>query len=221
MDKFEMILIAGIAITILLCMLICVFLVEFILTKKEITSLENNKPNDRKKRRGWRRELRILENKKHNKLKYMLFSLLGALLIGGASGYAKYYQSTTISDVDTDNIVYSYYLLDQMEQEIKDIDNKSDQKSFANIHTLAVSISSFSSKKGSDRSVEEAQLLLNKYYAQVGQLGVNLSSENVNELKKDKEKQTGYLDDITRVRGTQKKVLAYYKIDEASLKEKK
>ncbi|MGX7024916.1 hypothetical protein [Vagococcus hydrophili] len=221
MDKFEIILIAGIAISILLFILMITSIIQFILVKKELKTLEINKPKDRKKRRSWKKQRRLLENNKSKKMRYILFSLLGTLIIGGATGYAKYYQSTTISEQDTDNIVYGYYLLEQLEQQIKNIGKEDDKKVSDNIHTLAVSTSSFASKRGSDRSVEEAQILLNQYYARIGQLGVNVSSQNFSELKKDKKKQDEYLDDIKTVRNAQKKVITYYKIDEASLKEKK
>ena len=41
------------------------------------------------------------------------------------------------------------------------------------------------------------------------------------ELKQSTERQKEYLDDIKRIKITQKKVIDYYKIDESSLKEKK
>lgn len=221
MNKFEIILIVGVAVTILLFILMIVSFLQLIMTNKSLKILLSSRPKDRKKRRRWKKEVHYLESNKSKKLRNGLFALLGALIIGGGSGYTKYYQATTVSDGDTDNIVYSYYLLNQIEQQIKDIDKNDDKKAYANVHTLAVSLSSFASKKGSDRSVKEAQVLLNQYYARVGQFGINLSSQNITELKKDKEKQKDYLADIDRVKQTQKKVITYYKIDESSLKEKK
>ncbi|MEG0256530.1 MAG: hypothetical protein RR554_11265 [Vagococcus sp.] len=221
MSTFDIVLIVGISVSILLFILMMVSLVQFIISKKNVTALQNGKPKDRKKRRKWKREVRQAENQKSKKLRLTLFSFLAFLIFGGASGYAKYYQATTITDEDTENIVYAYYLLDQLEQQIKDIDGKSEKKASDNIHSIAVSLSSFASKKGSNQSVEEAQILLNQYYARVGQFGVNVSSQNFEALKKDKEKQAEYLDDIKVVRQTQKKVIDYYKIDESSLKEKK
>lgn len=221
MDKFEIILIAGISISIILFILMIVSLIQFILAKKEIKKLIANKPKNKKKRRRWKQNVLKLENNKSKKLKYMLFSLLGTIVIGGASGYAKYYQSTTISGQDIDNIVYGYYLLENVEEQINKIDKNNDKKGSDNLHTLGISLSSFASKKGSEKGVEEAQVLLNQYYSRVGQFGVNLSSQNFEELKKSKEKQSEYLEDIKRVKITQKKVIDYYKIDESSLKEKK
>lgn len=221
MSTFDIVLIVGISVSILLFILMIVSLIQFIISKKNVKALQNSKPKDRKKRKKWKREVRQAENKKSKKLRTTLFSFLAFLIIGGGSGYAKYYQSTTITDEDTENIVYAYYLLDQTEQQLKAIDGKSEKKVSENIHTLAVSLSSFASKKGSGQSVEEAQVLLNQYYARVGQFGVNLSSQNFEALKKDKAKQQEYLEDIKTVKKSQKKVIDYYKIDESSLKEKK
>ncbi|MFW7431144.1 hypothetical protein [Vagococcus carniphilus] len=221
MDKFELILIIGVSISILLFILTIVSLIQFIFAKKKIKELTLSKPKDRKKRKRWKKEKRLAENQKSKKMRYVLFSLLATLIIGGGTGYAKYYQATTISDQDTDNIVYGYFLLEQIEQQIKNIDKQDDKKASENIHTLAISLSSFASKKGSDKSVEEAQILLNQYYARIGQFGINISSQNIEALKKDEEKQQEYLNDIETVKKAQKKVISYYKINESSLKEKK
>lgn len=221
MNQFEIVLIIGISISILLSILVVISLIQFLNAKSNIKKLNNCKPKNRKKKKRWKKELNFEENKKSKKLRVFLFSFLGTLLVGGGTAYAKYYQATVISDQDTDNIVYSYYLLEQIEDQIKNIDKSNDKKTSDNIHNLAVSISSFASKKGSDRSKKDAQILLNQYYARVGQFGVNISSQDFDELKKDKEKQADYLDDIKNVKKTQKKVIQYYKIDESSLKEKK
>lgn len=221
MDTFEIILIVGIAISILLFILMVTSIFLLVSAKKNLKKLENCKPKDRKKRKRWKRDVRAAENKKSKQVRFVLFSLLGTLLIGGGTGYAKYYQATTISEQDTDNIVYGYYLLDQLEDQVKQVDKQNEKKASENIHTIAVSMSSFASKKGSDRSKEDAQIILNQYYARLGQLGINVSSQNFSELKKDKAKQDEYLEDIKNVRVTQKKVIKYYKIDESSLKEKK
>lgn len=217
----EIILIAGISLSILLLILSGVYLFQFILSKKEIKKLSKDRPKDKKKRRRWKRKVNELENKKTKKLRGFIFSLLATLIIGGGSAYAKFYIATNISDEDTDNIVYGYFLLDQLEQQIKDIDKGNEQKVNKNVHVLSVSISSFSSKKGDNRGVEEAQILLNQYYSKLGQFGLNMTTQNMTELRESKEKQEECLADIKTVKTAQKKVMDYYKIDESSLKQKK
>lgn len=221
MATFDIILIAGISATILLLILMIVSFIQVFLVNREYSALEKAKPKSKRRRRRWRRALDEIEDKRSKKIRITLFSLLAALLIGGGTGYAKYYQSTTISEQDIDNIVYGYYLLEQIEEQIQGISETSDQKSEENIHTLAVSLSSFASKKGSDRSTVDAQILLNQYYARIGQFGVNISSQNFKELKETPDKQEEYLNDIATIKKTQKKVIDFYKIDEKSLKSKK
>ena len=221
MATFDIILIAGISATILLLILMIVSFIQVFLVNREYSALEKAKPKSKRRRRRWRRALDEIEDKRSKKIRITLFSLLAALLIGGGTGYAKYYQSTTISEQDIDNIVYGYYLLEQIEEQIQGISETSDQKSEENIHTLAVSLSSVASKKGSDRSTVDAQILLNQYYARIGQFGVNISSQNFKELKETPDKQEEYLNDIATIKKTQKKVIDFYKIDEKSLKSKK
>ncbi len=98
--------------------------------------------------------------------------------------------------------------------------SENDEKLNANIHTLAVRMASFSSKKGSDRGTKESQLLLNRYYARMGQLGVNLASQKAEVLKEDQELLQSYTQDIERVEESQNKVLAFYQVDEKSLAQK-
>ncbi|MGO3732934.1 MAG: hypothetical protein ACTJHC_07105 [Vagococcus sp.] len=156
MNTFEIIIIVGIAITILLFILTLVSIIKLFVVKRSIKTLENNRPRDKRKKRRWKKTLALEKKNKTKWVKTSLFSLIGTVLIGAGAGYAKFYQATNISEQDTDNIVYGYYLLDQMEEQLKDIEKKNDNKSASNIHKIAVSLSSFASKKGSDRSVEEA-----------------------------------------------------------------
>ncbi|MBO0429555.1 hypothetical protein JZO82_10315 [Vagococcus fluvialis] len=221
MDTFGIILITGMVITILLFILMLIFLIQFIFAKKSLKKLEKGRLKSRKKKKYWSRDIKALSVRKTKKIKYFIFCLIGFLSIGSGTAYIKYYQSTNISGQDIDNIVYSYYLLEQIEEQINKIDETNEKKSANNIHTLAISLSSFASKKGSDKSVVEAQILLNKYYAVIGQFGVNLSSQNFQELKSNKDKQNEFLDDILVVKKLQQEVIKYYKIDESSLKAKK
>lgn len=221
MDTLEIILIVGIVVTILLFILLIVYLSQFVTTRKKYKELATKKIKNKRKRRRLKRELEEYQEKSSKKLKGFLFSFLGFVLFTGGTGYAKFYQSTTISEYDIDNIVYGYYLLEQIEQQIIDIDSNDEKKTSENIHTLAVSLSSFSAKKGSDKGRMEAQILLNQYYSKIGQFGVNISSQNFSELKANKEKQEEYLGDIEKVKSNQNKVIEYYKIDESSLKSKK
>lgn len=221
MDTLEIILIVGIAVTILLFILLIVYLIQFIVARKKCKELATRKVKNKKKRKRLKLELEGYQEKSAKKLRGFLFSLLACILLASGTGYTKFYQATTISEYDIDNIVYGYYLLEQMEQQIIDIDSNDEVKTSENIHTLAISLSSFSAKKGSDKGRKEAQILLNQYYSKIGQFGVNISSQNFEELKENKEKQEEYLSDIAKVKTNQNKVIEYYKIDETSLKSKK
>lgn len=140
MNTFEIIIIVGIAITILLFILTLVSITKLIITKKSIKILERSRPKDKRKKRRWKKELSLEKKNKSKWLKTSLFSLMSALLISAGAGYTKFYQATNISEQDTDNIVYGYYLLGQMEEQIQDIEKKNENKSASNIHKIAVSL---------------------------------------------------------------------------------
>ena len=221
MNNFEIVLIIGVSLTILLFILLISLLIRYIYLKSNEKKLSKARPRNRKKVKRWKLNLKQLEDKKAKVLRNMLFSLLAVFIIGGGTGYAKYYQSTTISEQDIDNIVYGYYLVEQITEQLNEIDSLEEKKASENIHTLGIALSSYSSKKGSDRSTEEAQILLNKYYARIGQFGLNISSQNFLDLKENEAMQKDYLEDLKKISEIQNKVITYYKIDESSLKSKK
>lgn len=179
------------------------------------------KPKAKSSKKKWRRQRSRYEKAKQRHLKTGLALLVVTLVVSGIGGYAKYYQMTNMTAADTENIVTGYYLIDQMTEQLTTIEgNDNEEKVNANIHALAVRMASFASKKGSDRGTKESQLLLNRYYARMGQVGINLASQKASILIEDKALLESYLQDLKRVEESQNKVLSFYKIDEKSLSQK-
>ncbi len=220
-DTLDLVIVGGLALAIIFLVIMIFSLIQIFVKKQAIKRKQAEKPKDRKKRRRWNKELKRLEISKKRNVKWLIISLFISLVAGGGTGYTKYYQATNLTDEDTDNIVYGYYLLTQMEEQIKTLDKQSGKKKQNNIHELSLQMASFSAKKASDKGKKDAQVLLNRYYARTGQTGINLSAQNFDELKGSQEKKDEFLTDIKNVEVVQKEVLAYYKINESSLNTKK
>lgn len=205
--------------------IICLILViaAFVATFQTASQLKQlgGKPKARSSKKKWRRQRSRYEKAKQRHLKTGFALLAVTLVVSGIGGYAKYYQMTNMTAADTENIVTGYYLIDQMTEQLTTIEgNDNEEKANANIHALAVRMASFASKKGSDRGTKESQLLLNRYYARMGQVGINLASQKASVLIEDKALLESYLQDLDRVEESQNKVLSFYKIDEKSLSQK-
>lgn len=214
MTVFDWVLVIGVSITILLFISLCVFLFRGIGLSKKIRTIEKSKKKGKKKKK----ELRGLLSKKKKNSRIIFFSLISMLMFGGSTFYAKWYQSTNLQDVDMDNLVFGYYLLDQMGKQFDSVGSEDSKKIEENIHSLALKISAFSSKSGSDKGTKESQVLLNRYYSRFGQFGVNVASQNYDDIKNNVDE---YKDDIKDIKSVQKKALDYYKINEESLKQSK
>lgn len=219
----EWVILISASLAILSVIMFFIFFTSFLRTKGQLKIVKGNKPKKRRSQRKWRRDLKALDEQQSSSRKGFSLFLLLLIISVAVGGYTKFYQMTNMTEVDTNNIVSGYYLIEQTEaQLIKVSKDEGEEKQLSeNIHTLAVRMASFSAKKGNDRASEEGQHLLNRYYARMGQFGVNLSSQNYQELATKAELMKDYMDDIVRVQKAQKALLDFYKINEASLSEKK
>ncbi|MBP1040164.1 hypothetical protein I6N95_03975 [Vagococcus sp. BWB3-3] len=220
MINLDWLIIGAISLGIICLLLLILSFAASLRARSQLRKL-GGKPTGRSAKKKWRRQKNRYTKTQKSAFKSGSWLLLMTLVISGIGGYAKYYQMTNMTAADTENIVTGYYLLDQMTEQLNAIESsENDEKLNANIHTLAVRMASFSSKKGSDRGTKESQLLLNRYYARMGQLGVNLASQKAEVLKEDQELLHSYIQDIERVEESQNKVLAFYQVDEKSLAQK-
>lgn len=220
MINLDWIIIGAISLGILCLLLMVVTFAGMLQARGRLKQL-GTKPKGSSSKKRWRRQKNRYSQLQKKRLKSTIGLLITTLVISGIGGYAKYYQMTNMTAADTENIVTGYYLIEQMTEQLNGLEgSENDEKINSNIHTLAVRMASFSAKKGSDRGTKESQLLLNRYYARMGQLGVNLASQKAQGLKADQDLLQSYLQDIERVEESQTKVLTFYKVDKKSLAQK-
>lgn len=156
------------------------------------------------------------------KKRLIVFLFIFSLLTFGSAGiasYISYYQSINLSQKDSENVVKGYYLINDIESELlkakdKSIDNK---KATQNIQNLSNSMASFGGMRASDKNKEDGQLILNRYYNIIKEIGVNISSQP-QDFYGNAELTDEFVNDLKRAKDYQKEVIKYYKVNEDELK---
>ncbi|WP_314067031.1 hypothetical protein [uncultured Vagococcus sp.] len=223
MEILDMVMLTGLSLGILFFFLILVTIVSRVFTGKKMKEAERLKPKRRTRIRKWRRDLQRLAELKSKQGKRLIFLIVLMVISVSMAGYSKFYQLTNMTAGDSETIVTGYYLLDKAAEQINErLAGKIDGiKLNENIHNLSIRMASYAAKRANNSASTEGQQQLNRYYAQVGQLGVNLASEQFLDDESGVESLSNFLEDIDNAQKTQKQVLNFYKVDETSLKEKK
>ena len=193
------------------------FLALFVVYKKKYKHLASEKVKSKSKKRARRKELKQLAKvKKRSLIAFITFFIL-ALGLGSASGYTSYYQAVNLSDKDSKSVVSAYYLLEDFDKELQKAEKaENKEKSVDNIRSLSGRMASYGVLKASHLNKEEGQIVLNRYYNVVKELGVNGSSQ-ASEIVENKEMLETFRKDIKKAKTYQAEVFKFYKVDEKSL----
>ena len=144
-----------------------------------------------------------------------------ALLSALASSYLVYYQATNLSDEDMGNIIDGYYYLLDLEQELEAFQGeKMEPEHTKTLNFLVISLAGYSVKSASTLNTVEGQRLLNRYYKEMAEFGINVSRRS-DSLTEDSELVTESLADLEKVQGHQANVLKFFKVNEEALKAQK
>lgn len=128
---------------------------------------------------------------------------------------------TNLSSVDSNIIVQSYFIADEMEKTMISLQNGADigktKEKLMELSSLMVTYGSSTPENGLSK---EGQQLMKRYYVQLRDYGTNiysLSAEQLNEPKKI----ISYIEDLKSIKQTQKKVFKQFSVNETALKQKK
>lgn len=175
-------------------------------------------PKNKKKRKRWKRAQQELNAQRSRQRNGWITFLLLALLAGGGSFYTRYYQQYHLQSEDSEAIVQSYYLLDELTTQLKELETgTTPQKNYKNIHELSGRLGSYGLRKAFEGLTEDNQKLLNRYFVLLRELGVNLNGQKLEGLQNTETIQ-GYLTDIEKAQESQAKVFKQFKVNEAALK---
>lgn len=216
-DKLDWLIISGISLTIITLVLFIFSLIHYFIMGKEIKKLDKNKKKYKRKMDRWKTKRKRLIKTRKAYLTSSLLLILVMILIGGSTGYARFYQMTNLSKQDTETFALSYYLIDKLEEHVEKSSEENNEKMDNNIQELAQELASFSSKKASNKFGQEGQVLLNKYFTQIGQLGINIGSQNYSEQLELEGTLDDTLSDVSKIKVLQKQLIDKFEIKTATL----
>ncbi|MCI0129706.1 MULTISPECIES: hypothetical protein [unclassified Vagococcus] len=197
---------------------LCYFIFRLISLRKNLKTLDKSKPKGKKAKRNKKRQKIALSRKKQSILILFIVSLVSSLIFFGSSAYIRYYQAMNLTPEDSKSIVTSYYLIRDFEDQLNLLkDKKDDQtKLEQNIRQLSTSMASYGTKKANTLNSVDGQLVLNRYYNSVKQLGMNASTQTKN-FYGNSELVNQFLKDIQGAKDYEGDVFKYYKVDKAVL----
>lgn len=196
-----------------------IYLFSLLKTQKRLKKLKKNKPKNKKKRKKWVRQRKKGERQRKKQLRLVLFFIIGSLICGATAAYSRYYQATNLGEKDSDAIIQGYHLINGIQKQLDQIDDKKyEVKIQKNLYDLSARLSSYGARNADRRLSPEGQLLLNRFYANMKELGLNINNQSVDSLR-NKKIMDGYDSDLTKAKQNQEKVFTYFHIDERALTE--
>ncbi|PZL74889.1 hypothetical protein CI088_06395 [Enterococcus plantarum] len=218
MSIIDWILVIGIALTIVALLGSAYFLVQILGAQQQIERLKNRRIKNKKKKRVVASKSQQLIKKRKRSLLLCLISLLLTGIFGGTSKYISHYQAMNLTTDDSESVVKGYYLLDDFEEQITIAKEKGDseEKLQKNIRYLATAMASYGTKTASTTNSKEGQLILNRYYNAIKQIGMNASTQTKN-FYGNTQVVDSFIEDIKRIQTYEKAAFSYYKVDESNL----
>lgn len=209
------------AAAILFLLSMCLFLFLFFRAKAEANKLAKIRTkNKRKRKKIIHAKKNRLKAKTRNSVIAVLCFVVGLFCAAG-SAYTIYYQASNLSEADQKAIVNGYYYLTEVENQINDAKNGGDENTLStNLNTLASRLSGFALNKADYRISSEGQLLINRYYTSMKELGINLSSQSAAFYKDPKQLEI-LKADLDKVKKNEAAVFKQFSVDEKSLAQQK
>lgn len=218
MSILEYVVLACLAGALFFLFLTLVLFLKYLKLRKKIKKFPKKRLTNKKKRKKRQKIKRELLKQKQKTLKLLVVSLLlGSSFLAGAYGTNRYL-SLSLREDDEKAIVSGYYVLRDFKKELKTIESGevSEEQLRVNLFALATKMASFGTNKASPLNTEEGQLILNRYYRGISQIGINTSAE-IKSFYTDETLVKRYLEDIKRVEKLEKQVFIYYKVEEDNL----
>lgn len=199
--------------------LFCIFF--SIRLQGKLKEIKRRRPKGKKKRRIWQKKVRAFAKRQKSWLIKGVALIALAIFTGCSGAYTRYYQMTNLSGTDSEVIVQSYFLIDEIEKELISIQQGSDpEKSAEKMQDMLNVLVSYTTNVPSNALNKEGQQILRKYYTKVKEWAVNVFKQPTDKLK-DQKVVEEYLADIEGLRKEQEKVFKQFKINESALEQKK
>lgn len=221
MTIFEWFLVGLIASGFLFSLFFVGYFFNYIRLNKQYKSARRKRPpKNKRKRRFFLHVLKQLEKRKNKQLIGCLicFFLLGVSF--GVSYFFYDYQQNHLQGEDAQVLVQSYYLLQELQTQIENIQRgESPQKSLKNIQEIASLLASYGSRRPSQTLKEDGQQLLTRYYVLVREIGTNINGQTIETIQ-NQENGSSYLKDIAKAQESQSQIFKRFNVNEGALKQK-
>lgn len=185
--------------------------------KQKYNRIFARRPRNKRKRKRWVRALKRTEYQKNRHGKLFVGLLVMTIVSSGVAVYGRYYQATNLGEADAANIANGYRLVYQVETQVTN-EEAPQEEIQQEIYQLSKRLSSYGNRRASSALTQDGQLLLNRYYNQLSQLGTNLNRD-LAQIGSDSGTKEMYLADIDKITTQQEQVFTLYSIDEVSLQE--
>lgn len=222
MSVLEIMFIVFLAIAILSALGFILFLVLYIFQNQKIKKLPTKRfKNKKRNKQIARKRNQIIKQKRRAKIAVFV-TLFCSVVFAGGSAYVSYYQAMNLTNNDSNAVVKGYYLLRDFEEQLilaKEKDEK-DEKLQQNIRYLSTAMASYGIEKANTLNSKEGQLVLNRYYIAIKQLGMNASTQTKkfygNPALVDE-----FLTDVKKAETYEKAAFDYFKVDATAFSEEK
>lgn len=190
-------------------------------TKKKLSNYQQASPKNKRKRKRFLVKQRRLEKQGRHQRNLGVLFIICMLLTGGSGFYSRYYQMTNLEAGDSEALVQSYYLIEEIEVQLTNLKNGTNpEKSINNIREVSSRLASYGARRPYQGLTEEGQKVLTRHFSLMKDLGVNLAAQSVESLG-NPETMESYVNDVTKLKDSQKKVFKEFKVNESALKQKK
>ncbi|PZL77513.1 hypothetical protein CI088_01550 [Enterococcus plantarum] len=212
MTLLDGLIIGGLSVGILFGILFLLCFISFIRIGRNIKKISRKQPKNKKKRLRWKRRISLLSKQK--KRRFIQAILCFLLLVGGISGgaYSRYYQSNHLGEEDKEIISQTYFILDEVEQELNNIEKGADvEKTQVKLKEMLGILVSYASRIPSSSLNSANQQQLRNYYVKTRELGSNLYNQTSIQLK-ESDRLKNFMTDITALKTQQKEIFDSFNI---------
>lgn len=190
----------------------------WVTNQQKLNKVSAMKPS-KKQRRAWLRYCVDLMDKVSKNRNNVIFAVIFSIVFAGGSYYIRYYQSTSLTATDSENVVQGYFIVQELEKQLKELSTTSNEKKAqSTIYDLSSRLVSYGSNVPEPRLGKDEKLVLKQLYTRMKQLGINLAGLSIKQLK-NKEVNSGYLNDIKRTQVAQEQVFNHFKVDKSALQQ--
>lgn len=195
--------------------------IRFFSIQRTLKLLNRKRPKNKQKKRQLKKKKYQLQKQKRIFFRWLLLLSIFGIVTICAALYVRYYQSTNLSAEDSNTIVQSYFVTEEINTNLNDIENGgSIEKIQPKLRDVSSLLVSYGNRNLAPGMSEEGTSLLIRYKAMMKEIGMNIYALS-NEDLANPQMISDYQKDLEKLTQSRKKVFDYFKINEVALKQKK